>query len=104
MEKKQKIILRYKKKIKLIQKYNQNYFDKNTPIVSDGEYDDLKKEIILLENKHKFLQSNNSPSKSVPNLYNKPMTALELLSSPLVKGSPVIVASPLGEEILSVAI
>ena len=39
MEKKQKIILRYKKKIKLIQKYNQNYFDKNTPIVSDGEYD-----------------------------------------------------------------
>ena len=65
MEKKQKIILRYKKKIKLIQKYNQNYFDKNTPIVSDGEYDDLKKEIILLENKHKFLQSNNSPSKSV---------------------------------------
>ena len=55
----------YKKKIKLINKFNKFYFEKSDPIVSDKEYDDLKKEIILLENKYAFLKSNNSPSKSV---------------------------------------
>ncbi len=62
---KKEIIIQYNKKLELINKLNKFYFDKNKPIVSDEEYDDLKKEIILLENKYKFLQSNNSPSKSV---------------------------------------
>ncbi len=65
MEKKQKIILNYKKKIKLIQKYNQNYFDKSSPIATDSEYDQLKKDIILLEKKYGFLVSKKSPSKVV---------------------------------------
>ncbi len=55
----------YKKKLRLIIKYNNFYFDKSAPIVSDKEYDDLKREIILLENKHVFLKSKNSPLKSV---------------------------------------
>ena len=55
----------YKKKIKLINRFNNFYFEKSDPIVSDKEYDDLKREIILLENKYTFLKSNNSPSKSV---------------------------------------
>ncbi len=62
---KKEIIIQYNKKVELINKLNKFYFDKSKPIVSDEEYDDLKKEIILLENKYKFLQSNNSPSKSV---------------------------------------
>ena len=62
---KKEIIIQYNKKLELINKLNKFYFDKSKPIVSDEEYDDLKKEIILLENKYKFLQSNNSPSKSV---------------------------------------
>ena len=62
---KKEIIIKYNKKLELINKFNKFYFDKSKPIVSDEEYDDLKKEIILLENKYKFLQSNNSPSKSV---------------------------------------
>ena len=62
---KKEIIIKYNKKLELINKFNKFYFDKSKPIVSDEEYDDLKKEIILLENKHKFLQSNDSPSKSV---------------------------------------
>jgi len=62
---KKEIITQYNKKLELINKFNKFYFDKNKPIVSDEEYDNLKKEIILLENKYKFLQSNNSPSKSV---------------------------------------
>ena len=37
----------YKKKIRLIREYNNFYFDKSNPIVSDKEYDDLKKEIIF---------------------------------------------------------
>ena len=62
---KKEIITQYNIKLELINKLNKFYFDKSKPIVSDEEYDDLKKEIILLENKYKFLVSNNSPSKSV---------------------------------------
>ena len=62
---KKEIIIQYNIKLELINKLNKFYFDKSKPIVSDEEYDDLKKEIILLENKYKFLVSNNSPSKSV---------------------------------------
>ena len=36
----------YLKKIKLIQKYNKYYYDKDKPIVTDQKYDLLKKEII----------------------------------------------------------
>ena len=58
MEKK-KIQNNYKDKIKLLITYNKNYYNKNNPIVSDREYDELKKEILLLEQKFKFLNSNN---------------------------------------------
>ena len=63
--KKEEIYKLYKKKIKLINKYNQFYFDKSAPIVSDKIYDDLKKDILLLESKYVFLKSNNSPGNSV---------------------------------------
>ncbi len=55
----------YNQKNKLINKYNQYYYDKNKPLVSDQEYDDLKKDILLLEEKYNFLKSKNSPSKIV---------------------------------------
>ncbi len=63
--KKNLIIKEYKSKIKLIQRYNDYYYDKDKPIVPDKEYDELKKKIILLENKYDFLKSKDSPSKSV---------------------------------------
>ena len=56
---------KYLKKIKLIKKYNQLYYDKNKSDISDAEFDKIKKEIIDLENKYSFLKDNNSPSKSV---------------------------------------
>ena len=56
---------KYKKKIKLINKFNKFYYDKSNPKVSDKEYDDLKKEILLLEDKYQFLKSKNSPSKII---------------------------------------
>ena len=61
----QKIENTYLKKIKLLTRFNKNYFDKAKPIVSDFEYDQLKKEILLLEKKYKFLKNRNSPSQSV---------------------------------------
>ena len=56
---------KYKEKIKLINIYNQKYYNKNQPEVSDDKYDELKKEILLLEKKYSFLKSKTSPSKSV---------------------------------------
>ncbi len=55
----------YNEKINLIKKYNKSYFSKNRPIVSDQEYDEIKKEILALESKYDFLESKNSPSKSI---------------------------------------
>ena len=55
----------YLKKIKLIDKYNKHYYDKDKPIVTDQKYDFLKKEIIDLENQHDFLKNKNSPTKIV---------------------------------------
>ena len=55
----------YLKKINLVQKYNKHYHDKNKPIISDQEFDLIKKEIIDLEKKYEFLNSKFSPARSV---------------------------------------
>jgi DNA ligase (NAD+) len=62
---KKEIENRYKEKIDLIREYNKFYYDENKPKVSDKEYDELKTEILLLENNYDFLKSKNSPSKNV---------------------------------------
>ena len=49
----------YKKKINLIKKYNQAYFNKDNPIINDSEYDNLKSEILDLEKKYNFLKKLN---------------------------------------------
>ena len=62
---KKKISKDYLYKIKLLEEYNKNYYDKDNPIVSDQEYDLLKKQIIDLENSYKFLNNDRSPTKIV---------------------------------------
>ncbi len=62
---KKKIKTDYQKKINQLTKFNKFYFDRSKPVVSDKEYDDLKKEILLLENKYTFLNSKYSPSQAV---------------------------------------
>ena len=62
---KKKILIEYNEKISLINQFNKNYYDDNNPEVSDQKYDELKKEILLLEKKYKFLKSNKSLSKTV---------------------------------------
>ena len=55
----------YKKKIKLFSFYNQKYYNENISEISDSEYDQLKKDLIALEEKYKFLKSKISPLNSV---------------------------------------
>ena len=52
----------YLKKISQLQKYNLAYYDKSAPIVTDSEYDKLKKDIIDFEKKYDFLKNPNSPN------------------------------------------
>ena len=62
---KKKIESDYKKKIKLLNSYNKEYYDASNPLVSDKEYDELKNSILNLESLYSFLNSENSPSKIV---------------------------------------
>ena len=63
--KKKEIEKEYKKKIQKLIKLNKFYYEKNSPIVDDREYDTLKNDILKLESKHSYLKSKNSPSKIV---------------------------------------
>ena len=45
---------KYKEKIKQYKKYSKKYFEDSSPIVSDYDFDSLKKEILDLENKFDF--------------------------------------------------
>ena len=62
---KKNIRIEYNKKIKQLIKLNEYYYAHSDPLVKDFEYDNLKKEILLLENQYKFLKSNESPSRLV---------------------------------------
>ena len=53
----------YKDKINEFKKNNLLYFEKNSPRISDSEFDDLKKEILNLEKDYPFLKSKDSPSQ-----------------------------------------
>ena len=44
-----KIKKNYSKKIKLFEKYNQYYYEKSKPLITDQEFDKFKNEIIQLE-------------------------------------------------------
>ena len=63
--KKELIKKKYKEKIKLINQFSKFYYDKSKPKVSDKEFDELKKDIFILEKKYEFLKSKNSPSELV---------------------------------------
>ena len=60
-----KVEVLYKKKLKLLDKYNKEYYIKSKPRVSDDKYDVLKNDILSLEKKYDFLKSKNSPSELV---------------------------------------
>ena len=79
------IIKNYLANIKLIEKYNKSYYDKDLPDISDQEYDELKIQILKLEKKHLFLKKigkiNNNvgfkpSSKFIKIKHAKPMLSL----------------------------
>ena len=41
----------YKNQLRKLKKHNKSYFQNSKPEISDAEYDELKKEILLLEKK-----------------------------------------------------
>ena len=55
----------YLKKIKLLQSYDKFYYDKDSPVVTDQQYDTLKKEIITLEINNSFLKKYSSVSDRI---------------------------------------
>ena len=55
----------YIKKLKLLERYNKEYYVKSKPSVADDEYDTVKNDILSLEKKYDFLKSKNSPSQIV---------------------------------------
>ena len=63
----QKVLIKkkYLKKISKLQNLNKAYYEKNSPNITDREFDLLKNEILSLEKKYKFLNSDQSPSQSV---------------------------------------
>ncbi len=54
----------YREKIKQYKKYNKKYFEDSAPIVSDQDFDLLKREILDLEKKFDF-QDKDSPSRTL---------------------------------------
>ena len=54
----------YKEKIKQYKRYSKKYFEDSAPIISDQDFDLLKKEILELEKKFDF-KDKNSPSKAL---------------------------------------
>jgi len=55
----------YLKIVNELQSHNKAYYEKDSPIIPDQQYDILKKKIFDLENKYKFLKSKKSPRESV---------------------------------------
>ena len=62
---KKELIKNYNLKIKELKKHNKFYYELSKPIITDSQYDVLKKEILELESKYKFLNNKYSPSETV---------------------------------------
>lgn len=65
MKEKNDIIKKYSLKVSALKKHNNFYFNLDNPRISDAQYDKLKKEIIDLENKFKFLKQLGITNKLV---------------------------------------
>ena len=55
----------YKNKINKLKKYDKAYFEQDSSLISDKDYDNIKQEIIEFERKYKYLKHQNSPSVKV---------------------------------------
>jgi len=65
MEDKDSVKKIYKQYIKEFKRHNKLYYSKDKPSITDKEYDELKKNILELEEKFTFLKHQDSPSKNI---------------------------------------
>tara|TARA_Y100001958_G_C21238627_1_gene565711 strand:- start:259 stop:2292 length:2034 start_codon:yes stop_codon:yes gene_type:complete len=65
-----KKIKEFKDKIQELKRHNHFYFNKDKPKISDAKYDELKKEIITLENNYDYLKK----LKLLENIIGSPLT------------------------------
>ena len=63
--KKDEIKKKYNSKINEFKKHNRLYYNESKPIVTDKEFDQLKKEILELEKKYDFLNNRYSPANTI---------------------------------------
>jgi DNA ligase (NAD+) len=62
---KKNILKEYKKKIKEYKKFNEAYYNKNNPLISDSEFDKIKRNLIDFEKQYNYLKDSASPSNTV---------------------------------------
>ncbi len=55
----------YVNKIHELKKHDKAYYFKDNPIISDRDYDKIKKDVLDLEKKYKFLKNKHSPENKV---------------------------------------
>ena len=55
----------YKEKIALIEKLNKAYYHNDKPLVSDADYDKIKKDVLDFEKKNPYIIDKNSPTIKV---------------------------------------
>lgn len=56
---------RHQKLSNSIEEHDQHYYQKDAPVISDSEYDDLRKELIELESKFPKLITKDSPTQKI---------------------------------------
>ncbi|MAJ85792.1 MAG: DNA ligase (NAD(+)) LigA [Candidatus Pelagibacter sp.] len=80
-----KIVKDFKNKLKILKDFNFHYFNKDNPKVDDATYDDLKKDLLIMEEKYPFVLKEGSvkeiigfsPSKKFTKIKHlKPMLSL----------------------------
>ena len=84
MSNKAKIVKEFKDSISLLKKHNKLYYEKDSPEISDAEYDTLKKKIYNLEKKFPYLKkietANNLIGSPPSNKFKKIKHLVPMLS------------------------
>ena len=61
MDTKKKILIQYKKIINTLEKHNKHYFINDNPIITDSEFDKIKRHALQLEVKYPYLEKLKKP-------------------------------------------